>query len=82
MIQIQELLVLRQRAVADFPTGLLVIWALTVTVYCEPTGATLNPHRMHWSYWDAQELLKNTQNSGTDPAESNPAPTYPRHRPV
>ena len=38
MIQIQELLVLRQRAVADFPTGLLVIWALTVTVYCEPTG--------------------------------------------
>ena len=38
MIQIQELLVLRQRAVADFPTGLLVIWAHTVTVYCEPTG--------------------------------------------
>ena len=79
MIQIQELLVLRQRAVADFPTGLLVIWALTVTVYCEPTGATLNPQQL---YRDAQELLKNTQNSGTDPAESNPAPTYPRHRPV
>ena len=24
---------------------------------------------MHWSYWNAQELPKNTQNSGTDPAE-------------
>ena len=43
MIQIQELLVLRQRAVADFPTGLLVIWALTVTVYCEPTGTGMVP---------------------------------------
>ena len=53
---------------------------------CQNLGTKLHQlprsHRMHWSYWDAQELLKNTQNSGTDPAESNPAPTYPRHRPV
>ena len=69
MIQIQELLVLRQRAVADFPTGLLVIWALTVTVYCEPTGATLNPQQLPECTVGPHQLLKNTQNSGTDPAE-------------
>ena len=64
MIQIQELLVLRQRAVADFPSWLPAIWA-------HKQSELPRSHRMHWSYWDAQELLKNTQNSGTDPAESN-----------
>ena len=62
MIQIQELLVLRQRAVADFPSWLPAIWA-------HKQSELPRSHRMHWSYWDAQELLKNTQNSGTDPAE-------------
>ena len=50
MIQIQELLVLRQRAVADFPSWLPAIWA-------HKQSELPRSHRMHWSYWDAQELL-------------------------